>query len=272
MIRPLQLTIGLLVLASASPVTASYIPYRLFEMVGGAEVVVAGQITSLTETTYVLKLDRVVAGTHATETIEVRRFRDWPCAFRHAPYKVGQQVVACLVRDETLSRQLQRPIYCLMGAGCESEIPVVDDFAYLPDFSRGLLPRASLGRNFLDDEVKIPLPDLISAIEGHRALYRVTLGAKWDDRGYFTAKLERLPATQPSAGTPFRSRQPATSPRDRLRAYSQKSPLHQHLVDATEEAAHHLGLGSISWKQRPDDTTPAPIVIRYRAAAEPSPE
>lgn len=98
-------------------------------------------------------------------------------------------------------------------------------------------------------------------------LYRVILGIKWDNKGYFTTKLERISPVSPSADSPFRSRQ-AHTPALTLQTYRQKSILHRFLAGSTEAAAQHLGLASIGWKLPNDDAQPVPKVVRYRSATE----
>ena len=54
----------------------------------------------------------------------VQKFHDWTCAWRWAPYKTGQRVLAFIKKQDG---KLE-----LIGAGAESESHVVGDDVYCP--------------------------------------------------------------------------------------------------------------------------------------------
>src|SRR5262249_51857831 len=108
---------------SCRSAAAEYTPPHFFELVGGANLIVSGEIQSVGGETYILKIERVLGGDFSAPTIEIKRFRDWACSQRYAPYEKGQRLVAFLEQRE--SNDGQKPIYRTMSAGCEGEFPIV---------------------------------------------------------------------------------------------------------------------------------------------------
>ncbi len=99
--RTLFLAVLILAVLAYPPVClAKYSPLPLFDMVGSSDLVLVGTIAEVADETFVMRIDTVVAGKHPGKTIEIARFRDWPCARRWTPYATSQRVLVCLA-DKT---------------------------------------------------------------------------------------------------------------------------------------------------------------------------
>lgn len=246
-----------------------YTAPEFFEMVGGAEIIVSGQITALAKDTYQLKVDRRLAGKYDSASIEIIRFNDWVCARRYAPYAVGQRLVAFINKDEYWSAIWKRDVYRVMSAGGEGEFPIEGDVVICRTVSQPNLA-VSAGTH-LPRAPKVPLDDLYSAIEGYRSLYSITLGRdqnRVDSNLLLTTKIRRLCAQSPASRFPLRSRTASSSPLGRLQAYANQSFLHRYLVNSTEQFAVQFGAGDVGWKLPPRTLGPEPTVTRYRAALD----
>ena len=90
-----QLTCTLVVLITSFAATgtcrALYIPVPLFDMVGSSDLVLVGTISEVRKSTFVLKVETVVAGEYGSKTIKIERFRNWTCASRWTAYAPGQR-------------------------------------------------------------------------------------------------------------------------------------------------------------------------------------
>jgi hypothetical protein len=259
----------MLILGCASSALAKYWAPHLFEMVGGAELIVAGRIESVGAQTYVLNVERVLAGDYQQRSIEICRFQDWACSWRYAPYEAGQRLVAFIQKDDAASRQNGRTVFRTMSAGREGEFPIEGDFAYC--FLVWPIPESNRARIGKHDYVfKTSIDNLYSAIEGYRSLYHVELGSGRlekvgpHDDYLLAARIARRQPTIDRSEAPFRPRQMLPTPLARLETYSGRSFLHHFLIDSTERIALHLGSAGVGWKLPADDATPELQVVRYQ--------
>jgi hypothetical protein len=116
-----KISILLFTLLATCSGKASYTPYQLPQMIFKAEQIVYGEIIAIDSLTYHLKVEKSVLD--PLDTIEVRRFRNWACAWRWADYKVGQRVFLFLDK--------YNGIYHALSAGNEGELPVYHDSVYV---------------------------------------------------------------------------------------------------------------------------------------------
>ncbi|MBD78526.1 MAG: hypothetical protein CL840_06380 [Crocinitomicaceae bacterium] len=109
---------------------AAYTPYKLYEMIMQADVIVYGTISKVDSETFTLVIDGDVT---AKRSIRVERFQDWTCARRWTEYKVGQRVFLFL-------KKRKRKLF-IISSGGEGELPIINDSLYIH--------ARSLSRSFL---------------------------------------------------------------------------------------------------------------------------
>jgi hypothetical protein len=106
------------------PAPVDYRRLQLHELAAVAERVVVGEIVAVQEDTYELAVERTLVGVHV-ERLRLRRFDDWTCAGRWAPYREGQRMLVFARGERAL------------GAGNEGEMPLVGAGALVPYSVRG---------------------------------------------------------------------------------------------------------------------------------------
>ena len=266
----------MIALSVAWPVAlnADYSPYSFFELAGGAELIVSGEVQSLRDQTYLLKIDRVLAGDHPDRTVEIRKFVDWPCAWRDGPYTIGERLLCFLVKADLGLVEARSPIYSTMGSDTASERPIKDGIVHLFNIRIPQSMRAAVTRH--DWRPRFPIPDVASAIADYRTLYRVQLRKALDERSsrghlLHAHQITRLMPQDHAEGA-FRSRTATPDLHMRLQTYARKSLLHRHLVDTTEQAAAFLDVPSIGWKSELTGDAPWPTVIHFRTAFQERPK
>lgn len=137
-----------------------YDPAYFGDLALSADLIATGEIVELRDETYVFKIDDVLVGKRR-DTIEVARFRNWPCAWRWAKYEVGERLLIFVQeRDGKLDT---------IGAACEGECPIVKNDVYC-SFSCSLEPRKKLGKG---EMAVVPLKELRAAILDYRSCYRL---------------------------------------------------------------------------------------------------
>lgn len=156
----------LLVAPAGAARPASYIQLELFELAGGAHLVVAGTIERLDERTFDLRIEETIAGRTPLPRIRVERFRDWPCAQRWTRYSVGQRVVLFLAAPDRYHRELH-----IMGAGNEGELPLDGGDALLPCYRVPGYPPWREGKAWPRTS-RVPLAELTAAVRGLRRSFR----------------------------------------------------------------------------------------------------
>jgi hypothetical protein len=262
MSRQTTLSAFSLIALLASQSLADYRAPRFFEMVGGADLIVLGQVESVQEETYRLKIERVLAGKWEAPDVTVMKVRDWACSWRFGPYEIGQRVVAFLEKRNEWSKHFGMTVFSQMSAGCEGEFPVQDSTVYCYTIPGTPASRGSIGRH--QDVYKARLDYLLSAIGGYRSLYRVTLSKQVpNDHLMFAERVELSPETL---------RLSAAAHLSQLKSYARRSYLHQYLVESTEAAIGQLS-GKPSMTRSPvisqaRKADSSPVIVRYPAAKE----
>jgi hypothetical protein len=128
--------------AGAPRAAADYSPPPLNDLVLGSEAIVTGRIDALAAQTFTLRVQDLVDGPITTPTIEVRRFEDWTCASRWAPYAVGQQVLLFLREDP------QGGPWQIRSAGGEGEMPISRGVAYVHSYYMQMAPAGTSPRAY----------------------------------------------------------------------------------------------------------------------------
>lgn len=167
--KPVSLVCALAVL-TASPCLADYSPPPLFDMVGSSDLVLVGTVAAVGADRFVLNVETVVAGELKAKTIAVRRFVDWTCAQRWAPYEEKQRVLLCLTAAKG-------ELATIRSAGGEGEMPVVDGVVYYRGYPVTTVRPASphvVGEKTLHSQ-QLGLEDFVAAIQGYRRCFRLEL-------------------------------------------------------------------------------------------------
>lgn len=121
LLRLFSLSLLCTVLGGASAVS-KYGPLSFSVMAMSADLVVYGEIVELSDTTFTLAVDELLAGeltpqVTKSKRLEVMRFRDWACARRWTNYAQGQEVVLFLKHE--------RGGFRILSGGGEGEMPLV---------------------------------------------------------------------------------------------------------------------------------------------------
>lgn len=200
--------------AATSQALASFIPMQLVDLVATADFIATGEIAEVRKETFILKVNDVFAGKPG-EKVEIVKFQDWPCAWRWAPYEVGQEVLVFVKREEG---KLQ-----LLGAGGESESPIVDEQVYCQfPCELKLFVFGKIG----DHQVpKASLKDVNAALTEYQKCFRLTPAKKPWKRVSKQGELFSIDQIK----------QQCTDAE--LAAYARKSPVHKMLVDETQRKA-----------------------------------
>lgn len=209
-----------LALASAALATATaradYSPPAIEDLVLASDAIVTGRIVALGPDTFTLDVREVVAGT-ASARIEVRRFADWTCAARWAPYAAGQEVLLFLDRGD-------RGLFEIRSAGGEGEMPIDRGRVLVPSFYDELAPAGSdahavhavHGGRFVGTSA--PQAELLDALRAARACFSVVRGGAPYRRVLAVQQTCADPALRAASATPIgASLLPALSRRVRAR-------------------------------------------------------
>lgn len=214
----------------AHSAVADYRPTYFADLAATSEVVAAGTIVGLEDETFTLKIDDVIAGPVKTgDTITVRRFRDWPCAWRWTKYERGQRVFVFLNGDN----HSKTPQYYIRGAGGEGESPIERDMVLGASFASGetVTFETVRGRVHLQ---RLSYETVRSAVVDFRATYRLHVAREpWKKMGGESVllkfdRIEKLPP--PAQQGAFRPRPTRTNPRQTI-PFAQRSQLHKELVE-----------------------------------------
>jgi hypothetical protein len=155
---------------------ADYSALYTTEMIGRADVIVLGTVEEVGAEDFELRVEQMLHGAEAGP-LRVRSFRDWTCASRWAPYRVGQRLILFLVAGTTSD-----PRWAILGAGDEGEMLVEDDTVYhqlWPDRRGRSRTHQVSGGRFRG--VIAPLHDVVDALAAYRALYLLD----FDEKGWF---------------------------------------------------------------------------------------
>ncbi|MBW2464027.1 MAG: hypothetical protein JRH11_20430 [Deltaproteobacteria bacterium] len=168
----------LLLLFALSPAAAAadYSPPALNDLVLGSDVIVAGEVVSLSATSFSLRIDDLITGQITTPEIEVQRFTDWTCAARWAPYRVGQRALLFLRRDASGKFQIR-------SGGGEGEMPIVGDHVYVNSFYNVVAPAGAAayhrhtvhGGGFMG--FAVPKAEFFAALREARRCFVADLGS-----------------------------------------------------------------------------------------------
>lgn len=138
-----------------------YRRHKLHELVATADQIVVGTIDAVQDTTFDLTVERTLAGEDRPK-LHLRRFIDWMCASRYAPYSTGRRVLLFVVDGRAI------------GGGNEGDWPLVGEGV--------LVPYSVRGSRYVEREVHggrlgaswVPLADVVSALPAYRRVFEST--------------------------------------------------------------------------------------------------
>lgn len=120
----------LLFLALPQFAFALYAPPDLEDLIGYSDLILLGEITDVKQSTFVLRIEEVLAGDFQAPQIEIKKFKDWTCSRRWTAYSVGQREIVFLEKNSNQQNAKKLDQYVLRSAGSESEWPVDNELAY----------------------------------------------------------------------------------------------------------------------------------------------
>ena len=92
--------------------------FMAFEkIVQDADLIITGNIVSVKENSYILRINRVLKG-NTDSIIEIQKFNEWTCDIRYAKHTVGEKL--CLLLEQKSGK------WEIINGSC-GELPVKDD-------------------------------------------------------------------------------------------------------------------------------------------------
>ena len=147
-------------LALVSLLAPDYNRYALYELVAGADRVVAGTIVSVQKRTFDLSVEHDLLENVEQEQLRLQRFVDWTCAARWDEYRVGQRVLLFLKGNQA------------MGAGDEGDWPIVGEQILAPYRIRGFDQVRQTFQGYEQEWTPLSHDALADALAWYRASFR----------------------------------------------------------------------------------------------------
>lgn len=118
------LALGMLALATDA--VARYKPPAFHDLAGASDLIVVGTIVRLSDSTFTLQIEEVLAGTWPDARVTALRHVDWTCSRRWRPYEVGQREIAFLRRLAVGAAGSSEAPFRTMSPGDEGEWEIRD--------------------------------------------------------------------------------------------------------------------------------------------------
>lgn len=139
-------------------------PPHLAQMIGRADLVVAGTISRVRDQFFVVEVGEVLAGATTEGTLVVGRAKRWPDEPRWALYAPDQRLVLFLTRASPNAGR-DDPDWWVEGPVGRGELPVEGEFVYLAERYEGLgRPVAARVHGAEVELQRIELAQFISAV------------------------------------------------------------------------------------------------------------
>lgn len=103
---------------------ADYDPTLLPELIDSSDLIFYGEIVAIQKGSITAKAVEIIKGVNPKGEVVIDKFKNWTCASRFAPYRIGQKEFFFLKRKNSINR------YFALGAADEGEIPVVNQKVY----------------------------------------------------------------------------------------------------------------------------------------------
>lgn len=186
--RFLAVAAPLFVVAAAE---GKFSPLCLSNLCGGAELIVLGTISDVCDATstidvvqtiggfvvtnrdvsdgtFMVDVEQVLAGSFVGAHFEIRKFADWACGRRRAPYEVGQRVLLFLTREAPG----EVPAWRIMGGGGEGEMLVEGEVTFPRVPASSAWAHEHNDAYYTDQPQCVLLEPLLAAIREHRRCFR----------------------------------------------------------------------------------------------------
>lgn len=194
------------------PVDAKYVPPKFFELAGASDLIVTGKIIELRENTFLLLIEKIVAGEYLGKTIEITKFQDWPCASRWKPYAINQREIAFLWRVPDKNKDEYPAPLALLSAGAEGEWEIIGKSVYSLGFR---VPGFDASEETEHPGQELNIDVLMDAIKGFRKCFSVIYKTDSED------------PWNPMIGVKCSG--------EEILAYKDKSVVHQYLAETALE-------------------------------------
>ena len=173
----LKLAPCLLAAAGGTPIPY-YVPLELHEMMGLADVIVAGEITELGRKTFTLSVHhQAYPPGPELESISVAYFVDWMCAWRWTPYRKGQHVIVFGQAGDAS----EGPGYRILSGGGEGEMPIVNRESPQVVVRAGVPPACVTGEHSIRGHAAtVRLGEMIRVSQAFRRCFRADYTDRWD--------------------------------------------------------------------------------------------
>jgi hypothetical protein len=112
---------------SSIQAVASYIATPLHQLIERSTWIVSGTIIRVEDETFTISISDKIKGNNIADTLKIRKFFNWTCAFRHAPYKEGQAAIYFLSIDSKTG------LPKTLGAANEGELIIDNKKVYVKD-------------------------------------------------------------------------------------------------------------------------------------------
>ena len=103
---------------------ADYEPTLLPELIDGSDLIFYGEIVEMQKGVITAKAVEIIKGVNPKGDVVIDKFKNWTCANRFAPYRIGQTELFFLKREKAVSH------YYALGAANEGEMPVINQKVY----------------------------------------------------------------------------------------------------------------------------------------------
>lgn len=171
-----------------------YNPTYLPSLLEKSEIIVHARLISVEKESFkVVVLKNLYSLNNKNfDTLEIKKFNDWTCAYRYSEYKIGQEAIYFLKIDKDKQ-------YQTLGAGNEGELIVKSNQVFISDYNQKIVE--SMDYHFLIPDKKYIKIDIETTIEGIRIyldkkeLITKELEAKSPNSNvvYQISTIERLP-------------------------------------------------------------------------------
>jgi hypothetical protein len=157
-------------------VRADYSVPPAYDVLGASPLILEGAVSRLDKENYQFRIKRVLAGRYTQKTITIKRFRNWTCAQRWAPYAVGQKMVVALRKLKPNSAR-----WVVRSAGGEGEMPLLKKAVLVRGLMLAGWPKSGthqLGKHQHYGQL-VPLAEFSRLVSTLRQCFRFRMSGRW---------------------------------------------------------------------------------------------
>lgn len=152
---------------------SDWVAIPLSRMIGTAELILCGNVTSVRDSSYVFRISRRLSGICEGDTIEVLKvIPDRFASTKPAPYARGQCFLIFLIRANSNQRDSR---WKVMGIGGEGQMPVINNYVYFVGNNITGIEFANYDVNGTEQYVqRFEFVPFVNAVEEYRKCFRWT--------------------------------------------------------------------------------------------------